>query len=353
VQADVGLFYESLAPYGFVFVPDVADPAWRPYTVGHWVFTDEVGWTWISDEDFGWAAYHYGRWAYTPEYGWVWIPGVVWAPAWVVFRSSGDWIGWAPLPPESGWTLEAGLDVGRLNVDVTLGSWAWSFVPAWAFVEPDVRTRIVYTAYNPALLRTTTFSTRFAVADGRVVLRGVEPALIERLRGRPLPRFRIRDAGDRPGRARVEGDAVVTYRPRLAPKAPPRPPAVVRPRATDDRTARDAWLEQRRAALRAHLDAQRKALEQDDTPSPGAPTAAPGAGAPPANGAPPPRPGASAEDVARRREAARKALEDERKRLEELLERQRRRRESGDDGHDDHGRGDDKGRRDKDKDKDK
>ena len=23
---------------------------WRPYSVGHWVYTSEYGWTWISDE---------------------------------------------------------------------------------------------------------------------------------------------------------------------------------------------------------------------------------------------------------------------------------------------------------------
>jgi hypothetical protein len=33
--------------------------------------------------------------------GWVWVPGSEWAPAWVSWRESDDYIGWAPLPPEA------------------------------------------------------------------------------------------------------------------------------------------------------------------------------------------------------------------------------------------------------------
>ena len=54
------------------------------YADGYWAYTD-VGWTWISYEDFGWATYHYGRWASLADYGWVWFPGsdLEWGPAWV------------------------------------------------------------------------------------------------------------------------------------------------------------------------------------------------------------------------------------------------------------------------------
>ena len=58
-------FYDSLASegtwiqtqkYGYVWQPNVNDADWAPYTVGHWVYTDD-GWTWVSDEPFGWAVY--------------------------------------------------------------------------------------------------------------------------------------------------------------------------------------------------------------------------------------------------------------------------------------------------------
>jgi hypothetical protein len=74
------------------------EAGWRPYTVGHWEWTD-AGWYWVSDEPWAWACYHYGSWVYDPNYGWVWIPGTEWAPAWVTWRESDDYVGWAPCGP--------------------------------------------------------------------------------------------------------------------------------------------------------------------------------------------------------------------------------------------------------------
>ena len=107
---DYGMFYDSLSSYGSWFdSPDygyvwqpviVSDRSWRPYTRGRWACSDQ-GWTWISDEPFGWATYHYGRWALCRNRGWIWVPGSQWAPSWVSWRSSGNHVGWAPLPPET------------------------------------------------------------------------------------------------------------------------------------------------------------------------------------------------------------------------------------------------------------
>src|SRR5207245_161040 len=80
---------------GDVWQPGQAQSrTWRPYTDGHWVYTD-VGWTWVSEEPFGWATYHYGRWTRLRNIGWVWVPGDEWAPAWVSWRKSSDYVGWA------------------------------------------------------------------------------------------------------------------------------------------------------------------------------------------------------------------------------------------------------------------
>src|SRR5882724_1601742 len=100
-------FYDPLAasgawvdvrPYGQCWHPARVEAGWRPYTVGHWEWTD-VGWYWVSDEPWAWACYHYGSWVYDPNYSWVWIPGTEWAPAWVTWRESDDYIGWAPCGP--------------------------------------------------------------------------------------------------------------------------------------------------------------------------------------------------------------------------------------------------------------
>ena len=126
-------FYSKLEPYGdwmetgdygYVFQPRQADQwrDWRPYTNGHWVYTD-AGWTWISDEQFGWATYHYGRWIRLRSVGWVWVPGEHWAPTWVSWRKGNDYVGWAPLPPEAQFDRQTGIrnwadnyyDIGQSN----------------------------------------------------------------------------------------------------------------------------------------------------------------------------------------------------------------------------------------------
>jgi hypothetical protein len=100
------LFYDTLEdygdwtliePFGYVFRPYGNVVGWRPYDQGYWAASDVYGWVWISAEPFGWATYHYGQWIYDRFQGWVWIPGVDWAPAWVSWAATPDYVGWAPL----------------------------------------------------------------------------------------------------------------------------------------------------------------------------------------------------------------------------------------------------------------
>ena len=42
------------ADFGRCFRPHGIAVGWRPYSQGHWVYTDE-GWLWASDEPYGWA----------------------------------------------------------------------------------------------------------------------------------------------------------------------------------------------------------------------------------------------------------------------------------------------------------
>jgi len=101
-------FYDPLGSYGeWVDVRSygrcwhptyITETDWRPYADGHWEWTD-CGWYWVSDEPWAWACYHYGYWTFDPAYGWIWVPGTEWAPAWVVWRESPEYIGWAPCGP--------------------------------------------------------------------------------------------------------------------------------------------------------------------------------------------------------------------------------------------------------------
>src|SRR5438093_3297573 len=62
-EVSIDLFYNALEPhgewlevsdYGYVWHPNGVGRDWRPYTEGHWVFTD-AGWTFVSDEPWAWA----------------------------------------------------------------------------------------------------------------------------------------------------------------------------------------------------------------------------------------------------------------------------------------------------------
>ncbi len=107
VASDAALFYEALAPHGKwviyadlgpVWFPAGVTAEWRPYVDGRWVPTP-WGWVFETAEPWGWATYHFGHWLPTLDFGWVWLPGRTWYPATVVWRSSRDYIGWAPMPP--------------------------------------------------------------------------------------------------------------------------------------------------------------------------------------------------------------------------------------------------------------
>lgn len=87
------------ADYGYVWVPRVHYPEWRPYYHGRWSWYPVIGWTWISAEPWGWCTSHYGRWGWRFGLGWYWIPTHHWGwgPAWVNWYHHYDYIGWSPL----------------------------------------------------------------------------------------------------------------------------------------------------------------------------------------------------------------------------------------------------------------
>ena len=88
--------------------------------------------------EIAWAVYHYGRWAFEPQMGWYWVPGRVWAPAWVSWRRSNDYVGWAPLPPEG----------DGLSISVSISTYEpprshWHFVPVRKFASRDLSVVVV------------------------------------------------------------------------------------------------------------------------------------------------------------------------------------------------------------------
>jgi hypothetical protein len=152
-QVSVDGFFDRLQPYGELVridtLGEVWKPAdvpadWKPYSNGQWIYNEQVGWYFESDDPWAEITYHYGRWYDDPDQGWVWVAGTEWAPAWVEWRRSDRYVGWRPLPPDNA----PRRTTRRTTTTVTQTSApeeteTWVFVPADRIVgEPISRVRI-------------------------------------------------------------------------------------------------------------------------------------------------------------------------------------------------------------------
>jgi hypothetical protein len=219
-------FQEGLAPYGqWVNVPGyghVWRPAnvqsdWRPYYHGRWEWTDE-GWLWVSEEPWGWATYHYGRWAFEPSYGWVWIPGYQWAPAWVTWRYSPDYVGWAPLGP--------GFSVYVTSYPAVFG-W-WTFVPCTRFVGFPVVSVAFAPHFVPRIFHATSPAPPRAAVFGAHAPAWGGPArpIVERRIGHAIAPVRVQPVASPTAMASASRAGVVPiYRPELRGRAAVSSPA--------------------------------------------------------------------------------------------------------------------------------
>lgn len=163
------------AEYGRVWQPREYNREWNPYYDGHWVDTD-MGWTWVSDYQWGSIPYHYGTWVIDPRYGWIWIPGDVWAPSWVVFRTSPEYIGWAPVPP--GFSVGVSIEFGAPS--------SFIFVSSRDFLAPRLRTAIIPAARTNVFINNTTVINNIVVQNNVVINRGPDVRIIEKATGRTI-----------------------------------------------------------------------------------------------------------------------------------------------------------------------
>ncbi|HEY4271259.1 MAG TPA: DUF6600 domain-containing protein [Candidatus Udaeobacter sp.] len=247
-DVSVDFFYDNLSGgnwidvegYGYGWQPDlgVSDPNWRPYADGYWAYTD-YGWTWISYEDFGWATYHYGRWANLADYGWVWFPGsdLDWGPAWVSWRTGGDYIGWAPLPPRGPGVVYEGQPIGG-NVDIVfdIGPEYYNFCDVRFIGEPVLRDRIFPQVQNVTYIANTVNVTNITVQNNVVYNYGPNFNTVNQYSSRPIQRLTIER--ETPGNlsaavksgtlTKVQGNKLLIAAPPRFAKAPPtvKPPAV-------------------------------------------------------------------------------------------------------------------------------
>ena len=114
--------WRAEVPYGSVWYPRVG-PGWRPYSSGQWSFAPSLGWTWVGIERWSWPTHHYGRWGLNGK-GWYWVPGNRWAPAWVAWAYTPQYVSWCPLGPNG---------AAAILPTSARSAAAWSVLPAQMF----------------------------------------------------------------------------------------------------------------------------------------------------------------------------------------------------------------------------
>jgi hypothetical protein len=240
VNVGYSTFYNKLEPYGdwietgdygYVFHPRQAESSrWRPYTDGRWVYTD-AGWTWISEEPFGWATYHYGRWTRLRGIGWVWVPGNQWASAWVSWRKSPDYVGWAPLPPEARFDQRTGIrNWSDSYYDV--GPDQYCFVASREFGASRVEQTLLPPERNVTIINQTTNVTNISYNNTTIVNEGPSYDELRSISRESMQRYRLErnvnvDLSTGAPRPEMRGETVVIAAPVIsAPVANERPATV-------------------------------------------------------------------------------------------------------------------------------
>lgn len=279
---DYNIFYTKLdsygewrdtSDYGYVWQPREAERSrnWHPYTDGRWVYTD-AGWTWVSDEPFGWATYHYGRWTRLRGIGWVWVPGNEWAPAWVSWRKSDEYVGWAPLPPEARFDRRRGIHNWADNY-YDIGPDQYRFVATREFGNKEIQRNVVPRERNVTIINQTTNVTNITYNNTTVVNQGPNYDELRTRSQQPIERLRLeRDVNVNlnveVGRPVVRGQVIAIPAPVIAIGRPAQRPRTVKA-AIAQTVVEHGWedIGDRQAAEQA-----RTKMKSESTPPPDAPS---------------------------------------------------------------------------------
>jgi len=201
-------FYDTLSPYGGWVNVEGYGMCWRPTVVvyngdwqpycdhGHWIYTD-CGWYWASDYSWGGTTFHYGRWFHHPIHGWCWWPDTTWGPSWVTWRYSGDYCGWAPLPPHTAFQSGVGIVFQGHNIsvgfDFGLNAGMFTFVRTRDFCDPHPRQHRIGSGEVGQIYNHTTVVNNFDVRDHNFVNRGIDPERITAVTRMPIRQVAIRE----------------------------------------------------------------------------------------------------------------------------------------------------------------
>jgi hypothetical protein len=238
-------FYDSLAPYGNWVYLDGYGPCWQPTVVvanagwtpyadrGHWAYTDS-GWCWVSDYSWGWAPFHYGRWFRNAHYGWCWAPDTVWGPAWVSWRYSDAYCGWAPLPPSACYRPGFGFSYYGRSVGFSFGfgirANSFTFVGMNHFHDRNPgRFRVEHREVTKIYKTTVINNTIIRGNNNTLINRGVPVDRVSAATHQDIRPIRIhaQATGPRAPQLGRDGRSLAVYRPELPTPRPGRAPRLV------------------------------------------------------------------------------------------------------------------------------
>jgi hypothetical protein len=149
---------------------------------------------------------------FSNQVGWFWVPGRRWGPAWVSWRSSDEYLAWAPLPP-------AYDEDASINIAIeTVPDYYWQVVPTESFVSAD--------RFAPILQETRPLG-NVTINNNVVVNNVVNVTCIEQKTNEKVIVHQVEKTEDATKAGKIEGAAVEVFQPpaEQAPKtaAPPKP----------------------------------------------------------------------------------------------------------------------------------
>src|SRR6266542_2565183 len=221
-DVSIDVFYDNLSGgnwievegYGYGWQPDVAvnDSNWRPYADGYWAYTDD-GWTWFPGSDLDWG------------------------PAWVSWRTGGDYVGWAPLPPRGVGVVYEGRPIGpQVDIEFDIGPEYYNFCEVRYIGEPVLRNYIAPPVQNVTYINNTVNVTNITVKNNVVYNYGPNYEVLSAQSARPIQRLSIErqaaanlSAAAKSGAlTKVQGNKLVVAAPAKLAKAPAtaKPPTV-------------------------------------------------------------------------------------------------------------------------------
>jgi hypothetical protein len=94
--------------------------------------------------------------------GWIWTPGNEFSPGWVSWRTSEQWIGWAPLPPDQKFQA--------VSANQSNDSDEWLFMEVEQFGKSCTGTVTAPPDRVPTLLHQTRYITQLEYVDGIAIV---------------------------------------------------------------------------------------------------------------------------------------------------------------------------------------